>query len=243
MRQYLNDNWYFTEQYDERLKTITRIEAQQTMQEVRLPHTVKLMQENYCSELDYQMESGYVHFLEAPDDWEGKKVLLNFGAVAHEAKVFCNGHLAASHHCGYTAFTADISELLHYGEDNVIMVRVDSRESLNVPPFGLVIDYMTFGGIYRSVSMEVKEPSRLTDLFVYGDRDGIAHVRLEGEQTEDCEIEVLVETEVSAIKSEKPDSHAVTMRKEYQSSFELEVPDAKLWDIRRPNLYRITVWL
>ena len=243
MRQYLNDNWYFTEQYHERQKTITRIEAQKTMQQVRLPHTVKLMQENYCSELDYQMESGYVHFLEAPDDWKGKKVLLNFGAVAHETEVFCNGQLAASHHCGYTAFTADISELLHYGEDNVIAVRVDSRESLNVPPFGLVIDYMTFGGIYRSVSMEVKEPSRLTDLFVYGDRDGVAHVQLEGEQTEDCEIEVLVETEVSAIRSEKPDSHAVTMRKEYQSSFELEVPDAKLWDIRRPNLYRITVWL
>ncbi len=160
------------------------------MRQYLKPHTVKLMQENYCSELDYQMESGYVHFLEAPDDWKGKKVLLNFGAVAHETEVFCNGQLAASHHCGYTAFTADISELLHYGEDNVIAVRVDSRESLNVPPFGLVIDYMTFGGIYRSVSMEVKEPSRLTDLFVYGDRDGVAHVQLEGEQTEDCEIEV-----------------------------------------------------
>ena len=30
-------------------------------------------------------------------------------------------------------------------------MKVDSREDLNIPPFGYVIDYMTYGGIYRDV--------------------------------------------------------------------------------------------
>ena len=34
---------------------------------------------------------------------------------------------------------------------NTLVVKVDSRESVNIPPFGFVIDYMTYGGLYREV--------------------------------------------------------------------------------------------
>lgn len=63
------------------------------------------------------------------------------------------------HHCGYTAFTVDLTDNVLYGQDNLLCVRLDSRENLNVPPFGYVIDYMTYGGIYRDVRLEVKEKS------------------------------------------------------------------------------------
>ena len=43
---------------------------------------------------------------------------------------------------------------------------MDSRESLNVPPFGFVIDYMTYGGIYRDVYVEVCNQEHLEDVFV-----------------------------------------------------------------------------
>jgi len=36
-------------------------------------------------------------------------------------------------------------------EENILVIKVDSRESINQPPFGRVIDYMTYGGIYREV--------------------------------------------------------------------------------------------
>ena len=55
---------------------------------------------------------------------------------------------------------------LEYGKDNILVVKVDSRESLNVPPFGFVIDYMTYGGIYRDVYIDVKNPTYIEDVFV-----------------------------------------------------------------------------
>lgn len=43
---------------------------------------------------------------------------------------------------------------------------MDSNENLNVPPFGFVIDYMTYGGIYRDVYLEINEESYLADVFL-----------------------------------------------------------------------------
>ena len=49
---------------------------------------------------------------------------------------------------------------------NEVTVVVDSRESNNIPPFGNVIDYMTFGGIYREVYLSVGEKTHISDVFV-----------------------------------------------------------------------------
>ena len=45
-------------------------------------------------------------------------------------------------------------------------MRVDSRENLNIPPFGYAIDYMTFGGMYREVYVQVRNKTHLADVFV-----------------------------------------------------------------------------
>ena len=55
----------------------------------------------------------------------------------------------------------EIAKYLKYGEDNVLAVRVDSRENLNIPPFGYAIDYMTFGGMYREVYVQVRNKTHL----------------------------------------------------------------------------------
>jgi len=48
----------------------------------------------------------------------------------------------------------------------VLAVKVDSRESINVPPFGNVIDYMTYGGLYREVYLDVLDKTCIEDVFV-----------------------------------------------------------------------------
>lgn len=60
----------------------------------------------------------------------------------------------------------ELAKYLKYGEDNVLAVRVDSRENLNIPPFGYAIDYMTFGGMYREVYVQVRNKTHLADVFV-----------------------------------------------------------------------------
>ena len=164
-RFYLNDDWLFTEQFEDSLTAPEYPENK--LQPVRLPHTCKETPFHYFDESLYQMVSGYRRHLQIPADWQGKQILLTFEGAAHDSTVFCNGKKVGEHHCGYTAFTVDLTDNVLYGQDNLLCVRLDSRENLNVPPFGYVIDYMTYGGIYRDVRLEVKEKVSLSDIFVH----------------------------------------------------------------------------
>ncbi len=174
---YLDRNWKFDEEFSEEM-TDPRFDDR-FMQDVLIPHTVKETPLHYFDENIYQMVSCYRRHFTAQKEWKGRVVLLSFEGVAHEAVVYVNGNEAAVHRCGYTAFTVDISGFLDYGNDNVITVRVDSRETLNQPPFGFAIDYMTYGGIYRDVYLEVRSSSyiertaietKLTDKYESDDR-------------------------------------------------------------------------
>ena len=62
--------------------------------------------------------------------------------------------------------TLDITDAVDLGKDNVIAVQVDSRERNDNPPCGGVVDYLTYGGIYRDVSLEVSEAVYIADVFV-----------------------------------------------------------------------------
>ena len=162
-RIYLNNDWQFSEVFDEAM--IRADFKADGMTAVRIPHTCRELPYNYFDEKEYQMVSGYRRILTVPEDWKGHKLLLTFEGVGHYCEVYLNGTIAGTHNCGYSAFTLDISDLVSYGEDNLIALKVDSREELNTPPFGFVIDYMTYGGIYRDVYLEVKNPTYIKDIF------------------------------------------------------------------------------
>ena len=233
MRIYLNRDWDFTETYSERL-----FHDNCGTTKVAIPHTTKETPFHYFDESEYQMVCGYRKILDVPAQWEGKQILLTFEGVAHSCEVYLNGESIGQHHCGYTAFTLELKNL-KYGESNVLVVRVDSRENQNIPPFGHVIDYMTYGGIYRDVYLEVKENTYLADIFLHSDL-----VKLKAEVTlnrvpEDhfCRLSIgkkgtgaLVTLGQAPLKGEKT---IVSAR----------LPDIDLWDVDQPNLYDIQIEL
>lgn len=163
-RIYFNEEWLFTEKFSEEMLFDSFDET--TLEKVRLPHTVKVTPYNYFHEMAYQMVSGYRKVFKADKSWEGKHVLLTFEGAAHKAEVYLNGSRIAKHQCGYTAFTVDLEPYLFYEVANILVVKLNSKENLNIPPFGKVIDYMTYGGIYREVYLEIKEPIYIKDAFV-----------------------------------------------------------------------------
>lgn len=163
-RLYWNNDWKFAETWEEAMKEAVYPENE--MEDVRLPHTCKELPYHYFDEHAYQMLCGYRRHFMAPEAWQGKSVELTFEGVAHDAVVYVNGTEVKAHHCGYTAFFVELAKYLKYGEDNVLAVRVDSRENLNIPPFGYAIDYMTFGGMYREVYVQVRNKTHLADVFV-----------------------------------------------------------------------------
>lgn len=163
-RVYLNDDWRFTEHFTEELLAWECDDS--GFARVRLPHTVKETPLHYFDEQCYQMVSGYRRVVKVPKEWSGKRVLLTIDGAAHDSEVYWNGKKIGEHHCGYTAFTVDISGELILGEENLLVVKLDSRETLNTPPFGFVIDYMTYGGLYREVWLDIKNETFLEDVFV-----------------------------------------------------------------------------
>ncbi len=165
-----NEGWQFTPAFSPALCVPEY--TGDALEPVRIPHTVKTLPYHYFSEESYQMVSGYRKVFFAPKAWQGRQVCVNFGAVAHEATVYCNGEEVVRHSCGYTAFSANLSAHLRFDAENSIVVKCDSRETLNQPPFGNVVDYLTFGGMYRAVTLSVKESTHLKDVFVTANADG-----------------------------------------------------------------------
>ena len=162
---FLNDRWEFTELWDNSFATGEGAQDGTSFAVVRLPHTCKETPFHYFDESVYQMCCGYRRELYAPEEWDGRMVILTVEAAGHRAEVWLNGEKLAEHNCGYTAFSVELTGL-RPGEKNLLAICVDSRETLNIPPFGYVIDYMTYGGLYREVRLDVTEKEYIEDVFV-----------------------------------------------------------------------------
>lgn len=165
----LNDQWLWTPKFQAELCSaqIKNSTLKKSLQKVRLPHSVAETPANYFTASSYQMLSGYRREFKTQKSWKDKRVFVTFLAAAHEAEVWINGKSLGVHSSGYTAFKFEITNYLApAGKTNVLAVKLDSRESLDVPPFGFVIDYMTYGGLYRSVCLEVSNENFISDVFV-----------------------------------------------------------------------------
>ena len=79
----------------------------------------------------------------------GKRTLLYFGAVNYEAIVFVNGKKVGQHVGGFTAFNFDVTDLLHEGE-NFVIVKVDNKRHAESVPTR-IFDWWNYGGITRDV--------------------------------------------------------------------------------------------
>lgn len=231
MRYPINDEWYFTEHYRGSLNSMPSARLEE-LEKVRIPHNVKNLPPRYLNDKDYQMISGYVKELHVPVEWEGKSVSLILEGAAHQAELYCNGQSVGIHGCGYTAFEADLSSFLKYGAVNRIVVRLDSRESLDIPPFGYVIDYLTYGGIYRPVYLDVREKIHFRDVFVQADERKHVRIQVEADVTENCMIRAWVTDSQGGI-------FARLEEQGFQENFHIHVPRARLWDTEHPQLYTL----
>lgn len=159
MRYPINDDWEYTDNYFEGFAA-----GEGEFERVRLPHSVSMTCQNYCDSADYQKLSGYRLCLPS-ELCRHERCFARFMGAAHEATVLLNGRVLMVHRCGYTAFTVELKGLRGDGSD-ILCVRLDSRESLNQPPFGGVIDYLTYGGLYREAYILGYDGAFIADAFV-----------------------------------------------------------------------------
>ncbi len=116
-----------------------------------------------------------------PEQWDGRRLLLNFGAVDYKATVWVNGLLAGEHEGGHTPFRFDVTNLLTDGS-NVLTVRAEDPPSDRYLPRGkqhweeksASIFYTRTSGIWQTVWLEPVGHSYLERVRVNADMDGNA---------------------------------------------------------------------
>lgn len=112
-------------------------------------------------------------------------VILHFGAVDYEARVFVNGRKAGTHRGGYASFQLEISGLLHTGENTLVVCAADHGRS-GLQPTGKQSDrYRSYGcdytrttGIWQTVWLEFAPKARILSFRYYPNvQDGSVAVR------------------------------------------------------------------
>lgn len=132
--------------------------------EVDIPHANLELPYNAFEEKSYQFISTYARDIEVDDLGGGGRLFLDFEGVMTACDVYVNGGRAGGHLGGYTPFSIEITGLVSKGQNRVV-VRVDSTERGDIPPFGHVVDYLCYGGIYRGVGLRRQDASFIADVF------------------------------------------------------------------------------
>ncbi|MFN8378330.1 MAG: glycoside hydrolase family 2 TIM barrel-domain containing protein [Anaerolineae bacterium] len=134
-------------------------------QRVSLPHTNVVLPWHSFDNREYQFISTYRKRFTLPEPPNGRRLVVQFDGAMTVSTVFLNGVKLGEHAGGYTPFQFNITDSVRNGE-NVLEVSLDSSERPDVPPNGYVVDYLTFGGIYREAFLHYLPAVHIADVFV-----------------------------------------------------------------------------
>jgi beta-glucuronidase len=159
------------------------------------------------------------------------QVVLKFGAVYYEAKVFINGHFVGCHKGGSTPFYVDITQELK--EDNRIIVVADNtRKKEQLPTVNT--DWFNYGGIYRDVELIRLPKAYIKDFTLSLAKDSL--------DTIVCEVEVSDETDQRAwLKIPALNIEEQVILKGGKGSISLKPEELKLWSPEAPHLYDVSI--
>ncbi len=180
-------------------------------------------------------------FTYPPAEWQASRVLLHFGAVDWETEVFVNGQKAGDHRGGYMPFTFDITDFLHDGENELVVVVWDpsdkggqecGKQSLKPK----AIWYTAVSGIWQTVWLERVPETSIDSLRLTPDIDESTlsvEVNLRG-LADGVRVEACVFDEGSEIvKGMNPASGRLL----------LSIPNPKMWSPESPQLYDLKLRL
>ncbi len=192
---------------------------------VRLPHNAADLPNHYGDHNAYQMVCGYRKALPILPEYAGKRLFLQFDGAGQIATVYVNGQKAGHHRTGYTGFRVEITDFVTPGTDALMAVELDTTENPATPPFGFVVDYLTYGGLYREAWLDVREQSFIEDIFVTTPRPDCVHVEVKAQGAELCRLSILEE-----------DGTCILTR-ETASPADIPFPAARLWTVDDPHRY------
>ncbi len=99
-------------------------------------------------------EGWYRKTFTAPQEWQGREVVLDFGGVMYYCDVYVNGTLVKQWEYGYIGFEVEIGKLLNYGQENTVAVYANTGKKNGSR-------WYTGGGIFRDVNLRVQNATHI----------------------------------------------------------------------------------
>lgn len=183
----------------------------------------------------------YRRDISIPEEWNGKNIYLNFGAVDYAAEIFIDGILAGRHYGGSSSFSIDLSGHVEAGKIHNLVIRVEDNQRSGEQSVGKQCStfnsagcfYTRTTGIWQTVWMEAVDRHGLKRVTMRPDIDQCQlMVMPEFYSESDCTLEVSVKDNGKTVarKSVPCSNHACIV---------LPLKKMKLWSPEDPFLYDV----
>lgn len=179
-----------------------------------------------------------------PGEWEGREILLRFGAATHRASVYVNGILITEHEGGFLPFSAKVTTVVRYDSYNKVVVKVNNELNCTNLPCGETItlpngkkmskpyfDFFNYAGLQRSVYLLALLGESIVDF----DLDYAIHGK-------NAEVSYQIRTNGEhAVQLALFDAKGHCVAQKDGKEGVLYVENARLWQVRNAYLYRLRI--
>jgi beta-galactosidase len=176
-----------------------------------------------------------------PQSDTGRKISVAFDGVFRNSIVWVNGHYLGTEESGYNSFQYDITDVLNYGGDNVIAVRVDATMEEGW--------FYEGAGIYRHVWLTKTNTVHVAGngSFITSELKGnnatvTAKTEIINESAEVKNVDLLqniVDVSGKAVATNRLSNIQLNPFETKELTASLNVDNPNLWDTESPYLYRI----
>ncbi|MEW5884426.1 MAG: sugar-binding domain-containing protein [Armatimonadota bacterium] len=208
-------------------------------QKIRVPYPIASHLSGVRRPLAPQETAVYRREFTIPREWNGRRVLLHFGAVDWHAQVSVNDTLVGEHFGGYDPFSFDITDALKPGA-NTITVLVQDPTDTGYQPVGKqrlkpeAIWYTQVDGIWQTVWLEPVPDGHIVSADYVTHLDGRVRIRVQTANGDGMLVEAVVLSDGREVARAVAPSG---------SDLRLKVPNPRLWSPRTPSLYDVVLRL
>ena len=231
----LNENW-----------TLSFPKGDHATEQVNLPHTWNAVDGNDGNGSYLRTTGVYTRtFTASKQPREGGRTYVEVLAAALNSTVKVNGQVATTHEGGFSIFRADVTDLCHEGE-NELIIEVSNEDTPSMYPSSA--DFTFYGGLYRGVNL-ISVPNAHFDLDYYGGpgmmvtpvptEDGGANFTIKSFVTNPADDLTVMYSIEDCFGREV----ASAVRGSADTEVTIYVPDAQLWSMDEPNLYTVIATL
>jgi beta-galactosidase/beta-glucuronidase len=138
--------------------------------QILVPFAVESSLSGVMKDVGAKNELWYETHFSLESNWNGKNILLHFGAVDWKTEVFINDVKVGSHTGGYTPFSFDITPFIQKGKNQKLVVKVWDPSNDGPQPRGKQVKnpkgiwYTPVTGIWQTVWIELVNAKNITTL-------------------------------------------------------------------------------